>query len=436
MKRSRVVTPRATHKREGLQRASNSWRDEVMPRKRGSPDTETHRRMGTAAAMASAFAGSPSTVWTNTRSSSQSSVCPLRRNGQQFRGRGRLGPHVRFPSAGRKRAAFERGDGNDAVPHIRPRCEMSDNASPGLDIWSPEQEATMHVVCASITAGADVLFPGGSQVLHVRDDEALADTLSAVSAEDPPHFAWLPVDAWGAPATVGTTAVIDDLRIDRNPMEVSLLCSGLCRFRVLELAPDRQTARVKFFYDDVQPTEDAPEVSEGLPESATETDEAGSGAETPVMTMDELETALVQTMKDIVRLSIKTLNPENPERQDALQETMKRVEAFWSKVEDVDSEESAADTMNDAAGLMTEGRLLHHWVGAADKHRRRELLSFVLLDLLNLPFMHRRELLTTTNTRKRMQQALDALDPYVKELAAKSAIASSFGGSSDDSSSA
>jgi hypothetical protein len=115
-------------------------------------------------------------------------------------------------------------------------------------------------------------------------------------------------------------------------------------------------------------------------------------------------------------------------RETALAETMKRMEALCAKVDGGEggAAERAAPGPGGADG--TGVLMLQHWVGVRDDvNRRRELLGFITLDLISLSFMERVALLESTNTKLRLQMASDALDPLLKELAAKAAIVSAFG---------
>lgn len=240
----------------------------------------------------------------------------------------------------------------------------------------------MSLLAIPMTAGGDVLFPGGSQMLSLGSPEAMR-MLQAVADREPPEFAYLPVDAWGAPATVGTMAVLDDLALAADT--ATLLCTGVTRFRVVHLADDLSRARVELFHDDEPRAEEAAE-------------------------LERLESRLVETMTQIVRLSIKVSEAQDEARQRALAATLKRVEAFCGNCE----EEEAR-------------KLLQHWIFDLSPQLRRELLSFVVIDLVSISFMDRRGLMMSTNTANRFAEALRCLEPYVKELAAKGAIVSALG---------
>lgn len=241
------------------------------------------------------------------------------------------------------------------------------------------------IVSVPMTAGGDVLFPGGSQVLTI----STADALRASEANNS-QFGYLPVDAWGEPSTVGTIAVVDEFEAHGTNGTALVLCTGLERFRVVSLDDDSTFGTVKCFCDDPTPEEYLPEVM-------------------------QQEEKLVKAMTEIVRLSIKISNESDERRQKALAETLKRVDAFCAPDEGNASE-----------------NLLHHWILELDPNRRREILTFIVMDLLSLSFMSRRSLMLETDTQARLETALHALVPFLKELAAKGAIVSALGKKGDD----
>lgn len=253
-----------------------------------------------------------------------------------------------------------------------------DPASPPVDIRDVE------LVAIPMTAGGDVLFPGGSQLLTLQAEEA-DRVLRAVAGKEKPEFAYLPVSAWGEPATVGTMAVVDDIQMHLDAGQSSLLCTGVSRFRVLHLGNDMHTARVELFWDDEPAGEDIDE-------------------------LERLEQQLIETMKQIVRLSIKLNEGGDEQRQIALAETLKRMQAFCGEV-----------------GEEQGKKLLQHWIFELSPKLRRELLSFIVIDLVSISFMDRRNLMMSTNTASRLTEALRCLAPFVKELAAKGAIVSALG---------
>lgn len=235
-----------------------------------------------------------------------------------------------------------------------------------------------------MTQGGDVLFPGGNQLISLSGEQA-GRVLRTVADHDPPEFAYLPVNAWGDPAPVGTIAVVDDLQLNANLDDARLLCTGVKRFRILQLDEGMESARVQIFHDH-DPTEK--ELNE----------------------LPMLEQQLVETMTQIVRLSIKVSDADDEARQIALAETLKRVEAFCGNCEDREAR-----------------KLLQHWILALSPQLRRELLSFVVIDLVSVSFMDRRNHIVSTNTADRLAEALRCLQPFVKELAAKGAIVTALG---------
>lgn len=254
-----------------------------------------------------------------------------------------------------------------------------------------------------MTGGADVLFPGGSQLVRLVGNDAAVQSLREASLGDPPVFAFTTVDAWGAESTTGTLAVIDEMKIGNNVGDATVLCSGLGRWR-------RQSdgAGLMELWDDPPREEDEEELR----------------------LLDEV---LVLSLMELVRLSIK-LAGTDPGKETALAETMKRMEALCEKVEagnlgNSDDDDGDGDPVS--VGGAEEGTsvlMLQHWVGVrSDVNRRRELLGFITLDMMNLSFMARSSLLESMDTKLRLEQAKEALDPFLKELAAKAAIVSAFG---------
>lgn len=247
----------------------------------------------------------------------------------------------------------------------------------------------MALLAVPMTQGGDVLFPGGRHVMSLHGKD-MAARLKQISESEPPQFAYLPLNAWGDPAPVGTVAILDDLELNQQMDEAKLLCTGVERFRVLHLGDGMKRARVEVFHDEP-------------PVEAEEED------------LQKLEHTLVDTMKHIVQLSIKISDVEDEAKQTALAQTLKRVEAFCGTHQDPDPRE-----------------LLQHWIFDLSPQLRRELLSFVVIDLVSISFMDRRSLMMSTNTANRLSEALRCLQPFVKELAAKGAIVSALGNNISD----
>lgn len=244
----------------------------------------------------------------------------------------------------------------------------------------------LHLVALPMTAGNDVLFPGCNQPLTV-DCVTSQRVMNEIVNLDPPEFAYITLNAWGDPSTVGTIALIEDMKY--SPSEDStLICSGISRFRVLHLTNEMTRARVQIFNDDIP---------------------AGSRVDSII----DLEQRLVAAMKDIVTLTIKISDDDDQTRQHALEETLKRVEAFCGE----DNGESST-----------------HWIMQLGPNLRRELLSFLIIDMLSVSFMDRRSILESTDTAKRLELALEGLDPFVRELAAKGAIVRALGRNNSNSS--
>lgn len=256
----------------------------------------------------------------------------------------------------------------------------------------------MRLVASAMTSGGDVLLPGGSQMVQL-EGAAHVEALNAVSAETPPEFAYTTVDAWGDVAAVGTVAVIGDLQVrtDGEEVRVTVLCSGVGRYKVVgEGRGEEGEVEVREFWDDEPREED-------------------------LAALDKLETSLMESMKEIVRLSLKLSGAENDVgKETALAETLKRVEAFAE-----DAVEQIVENGHDEAAKSNP--VLQHWAVGLEANRRRELLSFIMVDLLNLSFMERKSVLVSTNTKERLEQAEEGLEPFIKELAAKGAIVSALG---------
>lgn len=272
----------------------------------------------------------------------------------------------------------------------RPRLERADvlpRCRKKVASWTMQHEhlvKDVKLLAVPMTQGGDVLFPGGNQLMSLNTEQA-GRVLKAVTHCDPPEFAYLPVNAWGDPAPVGTIAVVDDLQLNASLDEARLLCTGVERFRILHLGESMESARVQIFHDD-DPTEK--ELND----------------------LPGLEQQLVETMTQIVRLSIKVSDASDEARQIALVETLKRVEAFRGNCEDREAR-----------------TLLQHWILELSPQLRRELLSFVVIDLVSVSFMDRRNHIMSTNTADRLAEALRCLQPFVKELAAKGAIVTALG---------
>lgn len=231
-----------------------------------------------------------------------------------------------------------------------------------------------------MTAGNDVLFPGGHQVLSLDEDMAQR-VLKEVAEREPPEFAYITLSAWGDPGTVGTIAVVDDFQY--SPLNQStLVCSGIVRFRVLQLNESLTQAQIQIFHDDAPSEEQLDKVV-------------------------ELEKQLVATVKEIVTLSIKLRDDAEGTDQRALEEKLKRVEAFCNGSDD--------------------GTAVDHWILELSPEIRRELLSFIVLDMLSVSFMDRRDILQSTDTSERIDAGLRGLEPHVRELAAKGAIVGALG---------
>lgn len=259
------------------------------------------------------------------------------------------------------------------------------------------------VIALPMTQGNDVLFPGCHLPLTL-DKETYQRISSTLSCNEIPEFAYIPLNAWGDPSTVGTIAIIEHIPESwiENDENIEIIASGITRFQVQSLSDDMHEARVEIF-------------SDNQPKTEQECDE-----------IVKLEGKLVSAMKAIVTLTIKI---SDDDQHDALRETLKRVELFYTQQktdDDGESNNSKTETENENG----------HWMLELTPGLRRELLSFTVIDMLSVSFMDRRAILEATDTASRLQQALDGLEPFVKELAAKGAIVGVLGKNSSSSFSA
>lgn len=232
------------------------------------------------------------------------------------------------------------------------------------------------LVAVPMTQGGDVLFPGGTRVLRAKGEER--KRLESLEGE----VAYVPVDAWGEMVDVGTVALVGGKREMGEEMTIVLMGRKRCW-----VGEGGENVKVEEFGD-----EHVGEDEEKI--------------------LDNVEAEVVEKMKELVKLTIKTSDRERGER---LAEVLSMVEKCWE--ERVGQEEGESG----------------HWVMDVGKEQRRELLGFVVLDQVSMSFMERRKCVRDTNTHERLKKALEWLQPYVNELAAKGAIVSALG-SSDDSS--
>lgn len=232
-----------------------------------------------------------------------------------------------------------------------------------------------------MTAGNDILFPGCNALLTL--DNALAERIMAdISEREPPDFAYIALNAWGEPGTVGTVAVIEDFKYAPSQDSSMLLCAGVSRFRVVHINDDLTQARVRTFQDE-------------------------PSAEENMDVVIELEQSIFSAMRNIVSLTLKISDDADQTRQLALSETLARVEAF--------------------CGHENADNIAHHWILDLSPDLRRELISFIVIDLLSVSFMDRRQILESTDTEDRLDAAVKGLEPFVRELAAKGAILGALG---------
>lgn len=274
----------------------------------------------------------------------------------------------------------------------------SDSDSNDIDIEQIERE--IPIVSVSMTAGGEVLFPGTRLDVEVPLEAAMRAS-DAINSE----FGYLPIDAWNVPSSVGTICVVDEFfsTTDENNNSgemVSLRAHGLERFRLVSLDDDRKTARIVPFSDTPTREEDMDAVA-------------------------DLEGKLVESMQEIVRLTMKIggENDMDETHQRALNETLRRVEAFCLR----DCSASSTSTELESEPENVDIGILERWGSELNADQRREILSFAVLDLLNLSFMSRRSLMMAVDTRQRLEDAIEAVNPYLKQLAAKGAILSALG---------
>lgn len=370
----------------------------------------TSKSISTAVAMDTraircAFLPSPSTRWpTITTRQPSSSSCHFK---SKF-----TNPLSGYASASRRSIIFKNNLGNCSSK--QPQCCSTDPLSSPADgsVDGDENEneddsvgivRDLPLIALSMTAGNDVLFPGCHQVVNLDEDTAKYVTSLVTAAEtETQEFVYIPLNAWGDAGTVGTVAVVEDIAPSLDATDEfatkgnvgeggrMIICSGVARVHVHSISDDMRTARVEMFNDDV-PTD----------EKLTE--------------IENLEQQLVSAMKDIVTLTIKISDDDQHTREKALEDTLKRVESFYTQngnVQDTD-----------------------FWMMQLSPTLRRELLSFIVIDMLSVSFMDRRSILEGTDTANRLEIALQGLEPFVKELAAKGAILGALGRGGDESSS-
>lgn len=268
---------------------------------------------------------------------------------------------------------------NRSVPRQFSFLTYASAAETGLPDMSESPIRDLHLVALSMTAGNDVLFPGCIQSLTI-DNTTAKRVINEIAELEPPEFAYITLNAWGDPASVGTVAVIEDLSYEPTKNS-TLVCNGTARFRVLSVSNDMTRARVEIFNDEI-PTDDR------------------------LDDIVDLERKLVTALRDIVTLTIKISDDDDHTRQRALADMLKRVESFCEKNND--------ETPS-------------HWIMELGPDVRRELLSFLVVDMLSVSFMDRRGILESTDTAERLDAALKGLEPFVRELAAKGAIVGALG---------
>lgn len=352
-----------------------------------------------------AFLPSPSTRWPSiTPTQSSSSSCHFK---SKF-----TNPLSGYAPASRRSIIFRNNSRNCSAK--QPQCCSTDPSSSPTDGSVDDDENKLEddsvgiarelpLLALSMTAGNDVLFPGCHQVVNLDEDTAkYVTSLVTAGGTETQEFVYIPLNAWGDAGTVGTVAVVEDIApsldaTDESDMKgevgeggKTIFCSGVARVHVHSISDDMRTARVEMFNDDV-PTD----------EKLTE--------------IENLEHQLVSAMKDIVTLTIKISDDDQHTREKALEDTLKRVESFYTQngnVQDTD-----------------------FWMMQLSPILRRELLSFIVIDMLSVSFMDRRSILEGTDTANRLEIALQGLEPFVKELAAKGAILGALGRGGDESSS-
>lgn len=264
-----------------------------------------------------------------------------------------------------------------ALP-ISPRCSLSPSSSSSDAHEGPERQIA--IVSVSMTAGGEVLFPGTRLDVEVSFEAAMRAS-DATNSE----FGYLPIDAWNVPSSVGTLCVVDEFYSTSNYGDddmVTFRANGLERFRLVHLDDDRKTATII-------PFSDAPTAPEDMD------------------TVVDLEKDLMESMQEIVRLTQKIGGSGDMDEthQRALNETLRRVKAVCAQNTSTSSSDLEIEPENGDADV----DMVERWGGELSSDKRREILSFVVLDLLNLSFMSRRSLMMGVDTRQRLEDALEAL---------------------------
>lgn len=265
------------------------------------------------------------------------------------------------------------------------------------------RDRELPVIALSMTAGNDILFPGCHQTLKL-DDESHDDLLRYLNIKENVsefegceiEFAYIPKNAWGDISDYGTIAIIEYY----NVTDKQIICSGITRFHVTAISDDMKHAKIRIFQDD--------HIEE----------------EEEIRNIERLEHDLISSMTDIVNLTLKINKGddgvESNRTELALKETLKRMQLFYTQ-----SNEGEDDEDGDG-----DDDVERHWMMNVSSDLRRELLSFIVVDMLSVSYMDRKNILQNVRTDERLQLALDSLQPFVKELAAKGAIVGALGNNS------
>jgi len=229
-------------------------------------------------------------------------------------------------------------------------------------------EMELNLFPVTMTDGGDVMFPGSGATIPIQD----RDSLLQVMEKEPPLLGHVVVDAWGQRSDVGTASVLMFSSIPGPKETASAGLFGIQRFRILEVyendGPLR--ARVQLFSDEVE--------SDRKEE------------------LERLEKELLGAIREHNRLRAKLS----------------------------DGSSAAEGGGQDASQLNIRSDI---GLRSNDPNRTSELVGFIGCELLDLPFIERKILLESTDTRERLERAIESFHPLVQELAAKAAIQDAMG---------
>lgn len=235
-----------------------------------------------------------------------------------------------------------------------------------------ENQRMVPILAVSMTEKGTILFPGGRTVIEVPLEDARR-TSEAPNSE----FGYISVDAWGSPLPIGTLAFVEEFSSKVSSNSALLSCTGIQRFYTASLAKESITADISPF-GDVQ-----------LDDYIHEDQRLMSAAE------------------ELVRLTKKTGG-----YNDSMMRLAKRL--YW--FQGITNENNEQDALPEL------------WYRASTREKMREILSFDLLEeSASFTFMERRSLIESVDFSERLDLTINKLEPYIKEMSAKAAIASAFG---------